>query len=74
MRKFGPRPSDAPTDRPCPACHQKFQVGDYTTLISLGPGDDQEEQKRCREGQPYNVVAVEVHWICATGESPYAGS
>ena len=69
MRKFGPKKSD---DRaigwPCPACDEDFAVGDFTTLISLGPGDDPEAQKRCRDGRPYNAVAKEVHWACATGE------
>lgn len=66
-RRFGPRPENAPVG-PCPACHKPFVVGDYTTLIPLGPGDDPEQQERAAEGRVYNAVAVEVHWTCATGK------
>ena len=69
LRKFGPKESgDRSTGRPCPACDENFEVGDFTTLIPLGPGSGREAQKRCREGRPYNAVAKEVHWACATGE------
>lgn len=69
MRKFGPKTAaDAlRTSELCPACKRSFVAGDYTTLISLGPGNDEEEQKKCREGRAYNAVAVEVHWNCAGG-------
>ncbi len=70
MRKFGPRPtSDDPrNDKPCPACHEQFTAGDYTTLILLGPGPDPDARAACRRGRSYNAVALEVHWACATGE------
>lgn len=68
-RKFGPRPEDDTSGRKCPACDKQFTKGDYTTLIALGPGDSEESRKRCREGRPYNAVALEVHWACATGET-----
>lgn len=68
MRKFGPKTYDDPSiGQKCPACDKVFNAGDYTTLVSLGPGDDPEEQRRAREGRPYNAVAVEVHWDCAGG-------
>lgn len=74
MRKFGPKPADAPSiGKPCPACQVEFAKGDYTTLIALGPGDSKDSQKRAREGRPYNAVAVEVHWSCATGEDDDQG-
>ena len=66
LRKFGPRPKGA-LELDCAACRKKFKPGDYTTLIALGPGDDPEGQKRCREGRPYNAIAIEVHYSCATG-------
>lgn len=68
VRKFGPRDnrSDWPVPT-CPACDEEFKEGDYTTLIAVGPGDDPEEQARRDAGEPYNSVAVEVHWDC----SPY---
>lgn len=70
MRRFGPKQAGHPgIGVECPACHQPFIEGDYTTLVLLGPGDDPEERKRRDEGRPYNAVAVEVHWDCSdTGE------
>lgn len=70
LRKFGPKPEDFDPEgyKPCVACQVPFKVGDYSTLIPLGPGDDPEAQARCVAGRPYNAVAVEVHWTCATGK------
>ena len=69
LRKFGPKTSDHPSvGEKCPACHKPFEEGDYTTLVCLGPGDDKEAQERCRAGRPYNAVAQEVHYSCATGK------
>ena len=68
-RKFGPKAANHPSvGNKCPACSQPFKVGDYSTLIPLGPGDDPEEQAKLRAGRFYAAVAVEVHWACATGE------
>ena len=70
LRPFGPKSADHPSvGTDCPACHVPFAEGDYTTLVTLGPGSDPEEQQRATEGRPYNAVAVEVHWTCATGYS-----
>jgi len=52
----------------CPACKKTFQVGDTTTLITLGPGDNPISQENARKGNAYNAVCVLVHWACATGE------
>ena len=66
--KYGPKVSSHPSvGKLCPACKKKFKEGDYTTLVTLGPGDSKESQKKAREGRAYNAVAVEVHWACATG-------
>jgi hypothetical protein len=66
MRVFGPKSGTHPTvGKPCPACNVPFKVGDMTTLVTLGPGDDPEAQQRHREGRAYNAVAVEVHAACA---------
>lgn len=54
-------------NKPCPVCGVTFQVGDYTTLVALGPGGSPEEREKARTGRPYNAVALEVHWACATG-------
>jgi len=71
LRKFGPKKSGHPSiGIDCPACRKPFRAGDVTTLIALGPGDDPEAQQRAREGRVYNAVAQEVHWTCATGDSP----
>lgn len=51
----------------CPACERRFVSGDYTTLIPLGPGDSEESRENAREGRWYNAVAIEVHYVCATG-------
>jgi hypothetical protein len=64
MRKFGPRPADARPGQ-CLACHKDFKMGDYTTLVPLGPGDDEEARQRARESLGYVAVAVEVHVNCA---------
>lgn len=69
IRPFGPKTADHPSvGNECPACHQPFQAGDYTTLIALGPGDDPEQQAKAARGSAYNAVALEVHWACAGGE------
>lgn len=69
QRKFGPKTAEHPSvGNPCPACHTVFAVGDFTALVTLGPGDDPDQQERARQGRVYNAVAVEVHWTCATGE------
>lgn len=52
----------------CAACQQPFRVGDFTTLVPLGPGKDKDTQERAREGRPYNAVSAHVHYSCATGE------
>lgn len=70
LRRFGPKAGDHPSvGRPCPACHEPFAAGDYTTLIAIGPGPDAEEREKAAVGRAYNAVALEVHWACATGEA-----
>ena len=68
MKKFGPKSKEHPSiNTLCPACNKPFKEGDYTTLITYGPGDDQEAQKFAQEGRPYNAIAAEVHFTCAGG-------
>lgn len=68
-RMFGPKTAEHPSvGNPCPACQVPFKAGDYTTLVMLGPGDDDEAQERAREGRAYTAAAVEAHWTCVTGE------
>lgn len=69
VRPFGPKDADHPSvGKECPACGIPFKPGDWTTLIALGPGDDPEAQERAKMGRPYNAIALEVHWSCATGK------
>ena len=68
LRMFGPKLArNSSIGDPCPACRTEFKEGDYTTLVTLGPGDDPDAQAYARDGRPYNAVAIEVHWACATG-------
>lgn len=68
MRPFGPKHENHPSvGKPCHACDQPFKAGDYTTLITLGPGADPDEQRRARLGLVGNSMAIEVHYSCATG-------
>ena len=69
LRKFGPKTDLSTNTGECLGCKQPFKIGDYTTLIALGPGDSSEAQEKCRLGRPYNAVAIEIHWACATGET-----
>lgn len=71
LKKMPPLRPDHPmvkTHNICPACHKRFQVGDSTTLVEFGPGDDPVEQRKARTGQVYTAQATAVHWSCATGE------
>ena len=52
----------------CAACKKPFKAGQFTTLIALGPGPDPEAREHALQGRDYNAVAIEVHWVCATGE------
>lgn len=69
-RVFGPRDKNA--DEWCPACNEMFAAGDYTVLVVLGPGDDEEAREKARAGRWYNAVAVQVHADCA--EPPTIGA
>lgn len=67
----GPLPEGSPQLRQeCPACKEPFRVGDYVTLVPLGPGYDPEQRRLAAEGRPYESVALEVHFECATGINP----
>ena len=67
--KMGPLELDHPLIGDlCPACNVPFKEGELVTLVVLGPGDDPEERKKAREGEPYHAVALPLHWACATGE------
>ena len=68
LRAFGPKDAKHPSvGSPCAACGGPLAEGDLTTLVALGPGEDEEYRERAREGRWYNAVAVECHYACATG-------
>ena len=70
MDRCGPKlTEDCEDGRTCPACGEAFRPGDYTVLITLGPGDDTKARTRRDQGRPYNAVASEVHWECASAEA-----
>lgn len=70
MRRFGPKTADHPSvGVECQACHQPFEVGDYTTLVTLGPGMRPEDRERRDQGRPYTAVALEIHWDCSTQDN-----
>jgi len=68
MRTYAPLTADHPMiteGMRCPGCGELFQVGDIPTLVTIGPGADEEARERARAGQPYNAVAIPVHAYCA---------
>jgi hypothetical protein len=71
-RQFGPMKADNPAiGERCQCCLKSFKEGDYTTLVPIGPGDDPETQRKYRDGEACNEIAVHVHYSCATGRPPY---
>ena len=69
LPKFGPKEIGHPTvGGMCLLCHEVYAIGDYTTILPLGPGGDPESRILCRAGEPYDGIGVEVHWSCGTGE------
>lgn len=69
-RPTDPNGADHPSiGQRCPACQEEFAVGDYTTLVPIGPGSDPEKQRKARQQVAYTAVAIEAHWACVTGES-----
>lgn len=75
MRILGPKLEEHLQYQPawnksCLACHKGFKAGDYTTLIAIGPGNNRHSQMKCRLGEPYNAVSIEVHYACVTGFEP----
>jgi hypothetical protein len=71
LRRMGPLTADHPLaisdERSCPGCDGSFEEGNYLTLVTIGPGADEDERAKAREGRAYNAVSVPVHWACATG-------
>lgn len=69
LQKIGPKSLVHSTvGMKCPACSVEFKEGDFTTVVSFGPGGDPIERTKAREGRTYSPVGWEIHWACATGE------
>ncbi len=51
----------------CPGCHKALLMGETATLVPIGPGDDEEEREKARNGRAYNAVAILAHYACVTG-------
>jgi len=65
--KLGPMPELSPL-LPCPACHLPITVGQFYTCFPVGCGGNAENRRRAREGSPYPMVFIAVHWACVTGD------
>ena len=66
--KMGPLKAGHPgVGRICPGCKEPILVGEYVTLLAVGPGDDPEQRRKARAGRPYNAVAIIAHYECVTG-------
>jgi hypothetical protein len=69
LQKFGPKEPNHPTrGGTCLLCQEPFRTGNYTTILPLGPGYDDDAQAACRAGKPYHGIGTEVHWGCGTGK------
>lgn len=69
--KIGPKDHRHPTvGGVCLLCQEAFKGGDYTSILPMGPGPDEESRTLCKAGQNYEGIGVEVHWLCATGRPP----
>lgn len=69
-RAFGPRAEDDKSGRECPGCLKPFLKGQYTTLVTIGPGDNEEARERKEANRPYNAVAIEAHYDCVYAWNP----
>lgn len=73
-KRSGPKlPDDRAIGQPCPACGVRLERGDQVAMVLLGPGTDPAARAKARAGQPYEAVATELHWACATGVELPAG-
>lgn len=65
---MGPLRSEHPLyDAPCPACDEPLGNGETITVLVLGPGADQEAQKKCRSNRWFNAEGIALHAACSGG-------
>lgn len=65
VRKMGPLSADHPLVLravECPGCDAPFKVGEWVTLVTIGPGDSPESRERARKGAPYTAVSLAAHY------------
>lgn len=68
LRIYGPMDEKHPdVGELCGACNVRLKIGDFTTLIALGPGASEGARERARQGKTYNAVCSHIHYACATG-------
>lgn len=65
--KMGPFPPNSPAF-PCAACLRPIAAGQFYTTIPIGCGADPENRRRARQGFPFPIVFVAVHWGCFQGD------
>lgn len=56
-------------EAPCPACSQPLGDGQPVTLLTLGPGADQEDQEKHAAGGWYTAAGIPVHSACLGAEA-----
>jgi hypothetical protein len=55
------------TESYCVSCGMQFSLGEFYTLIPVGPGTDAEARRRARAGRKFQSVTIPAHWACVTG-------
>lgn len=55
---------------PCPACSQPLADGRPVTLLTLGPGNDPEDQEKHASGSWYTAAGIPVHSACLGVRAP----
>lgn len=66
MRAFAPLPADHPSiGNECAVCGGALTAGDVTTIIPLGPGADEDDQRKAADGRWYACIGVIAHAACA---------
>lgn len=54
----------------CLACGNPIEVGQLTVYVPIGPGADESQQARCRNGELYSAIGLIAHEACAGGGEP----
>jgi hypothetical protein len=52
----------------CHACGELIKRNSDVAWVPIGPGINKKERRKCRDGDTYNSIGIEIHWVCATGE------